>query len=79
MKVAVIVGGSVSSDFKSWYAKDKEKYLFDGDTVHDVYNPIFNYCFFWDGGCFLNLAELEDELPDLDLSTIFVVIEKRLD
>ena len=75
MNLAVIVGGSVSSDFKSWYAKDKEKYLFDGDTVHDVYNPIFNYCFFWDGGCFLNLAELEDELPDLDLDVILYANE----
>ena len=77
MNLAVIVGGSVSSDFKSWYAKDKEKYLFDGDTVHDVYNPIFNYCFFWDDGCFLNLSEWEDELPDLDLDVIVYANERH--
>ncbi len=45
MKVAVAFGGSVSPDFKSWYAKGKEKYLFNGDTIHTVYNPIFNYCY----------------------------------
>ena len=77
MNLAVIVGGSVSSDWKSWYAKDKEKYLFDGDTVHDVYNPIFNYCFFWDDGCFLNLSEWEDELPDLDLDVIVYANERH--
>ena len=77
MNLAVIVGGSVSSDFKSWYAKDKEKYLFDGDTVHDVYNPIFNYCFFWDDGYFLNLSEWEDELPDLDLDVIVYANERH--
>ena len=77
MKVAVAFGGSVSPDFKSWYAKDKEKYLFDGDTHHVVYNPVFNYCFFWDGGCFLNLAELEDELLDLDLDVIIYANERH--
>ena len=77
MKVAVVVGGSVSSDFTSWYAKDKEKYLFDGDTVHDAYNPFFNYCFFWDNGCFLNLEEWEDELPDLDLDVIVYANERH--
>ena len=77
MNLAVIVGGSVSSDWKSWYVKDKEKYLFDGDTVHDVYNPIFNYCFFWDDGCFLNLSEWEDELPDLDLDVIVYANERH--
>ena len=43
MNLAAVVGGSVSSDWKSWYVKDKEKYLFNGDTVHKVYNPFFNY------------------------------------
>jgi hypothetical protein len=77
MKVAVVFGGSVSPDFKSWYAKGKEKYLFDGDTPHIVYNPIFNYCFFWEGGCFLNLVEWEDELPDLDLDIIIYANERH--
>ena len=57
MKLAVMVGGSVSPDFKSFYIKDKEIYLIKEDTKHVVYNPIFNYCYFWEDGCFLNLAE----------------------
>ena len=77
MKVAVAFGGSVSSDFKSWYAKGKEKYLFNGDTPHVVYNPIFNYSFFWENGCFLNLQEWEDELPDLDLDVIVYANERH--
>jgi len=77
MKVAVAFGGSVSPDFKSWYAKGKEKYLFNGDTLHTVYNPIFNYSFFWENGCFLNLQEWEDELPDLDLDVIIYANERH--
>ena len=77
MNLAAVVGGSVSSDWKSWYVKDKEKYLFDVDTVHKVYNPFFNYCFFWDDGCFLNLSEWEDELPDLDLDVIVYANERH--
>ena len=77
MNLAATVGGSVSSDWKSWYVKDKEKYLFDGDTVHETYNPFFNYCLFWDDSCFLNLAEWEDELPDLDLDVIVYANERH--
>ena len=77
MKVAVAFGGSVSPDFKSWYAKGKEKYLFNGDTTHTVYNPIFNYCYFWEDGCFLNIAEWQQEdLPDLDLDVIVYANER---
>ncbi len=76
MNLAAVVGGSVSSDWKSWYVKDKEKYLLT-EIPFIRFTIRFLTIVFWDDGCFLNLSEWEDELPDLDLDVIVYANERH--
>ena len=74
MKICVIFGGAASDNIKSFYVKDGTMYDFKNNKPHifqAAYSPqfttqIWNYCFFDEDGCFLNLAEWEDKLPDFD-------------
>ena len=83
MKLAVIFGGSCV-ELKSFYVKDGTMYDFDKNKEHifhaamspQAVTGVWNYSFFWDNGCFLNLSEWEDELPDLDLDIILYANER---
>ena len=86
MKVAVIFGGtSQNDDLKSFYVKDGTMYDFKYNKPHifqaalspKVVQGVWNYCWFWDDGCFLNLFEYEEELTDLDLDFILYANERH--
>tara|TARA_B100000795_G_scaffold37371_1_gene24622 strand:- start:2886 stop:3902 length:1017 start_codon:yes stop_codon:yes gene_type:complete len=84
MKICVIFGGAASDNIKSFYVKDGTMYDFKNNKPHIfqcAYSPefttqIWNYCFLDEGGCFLNLAEWEDELPDFDFDIIIYANER---
>ena len=84
MKICVIFGGAASDNIKSFYVKDGTMYDFKNHKPHifqAAYSPqfttqIWNYCFFDEGGCFLNLAEWEDKLPDFDFDVIIYANER---
>ena len=84
MKICVIFGGAASDNIKSFYIKDGTMYDFKNHKPHifqAAYSPqfttqIWNYCFFDEGGCFLNLAEWEDKLPDFDFDIIIYANER---
>ena len=78
-------GGAASNNIKSFYVKDGTMYDFENNKPHifqaacspQFATQIWSYCFFYEGGCFLNLAEWEDELPELDLDIIIYANERR--
>ena len=83
MKFALIVD---SCKVGSYLVRDRKAYkLSDPEVPYQFHHSVSNECFigFWGypfvfDGCFINWSEW-NELPDLDLNTIFVVIEKRFD
>lgn len=67
----------------SYYIKDGKSYCYKDDKVLENINCLsdsvtvgmWSYPFIFDG-CFLNWSEWKDDLPDYDLDTIIVAIEK---
>ena len=85
MKICVFFGGAASDNIKSFYVKDGTMYDYKNDKPHVfqcAYSPefttqIWNYCFVGEGGCFLNLAEWEDKLPECDADVIIYANERH--
>jgi len=84
MKICVIFGGAASNNIKSFYVKDGTMYNYQDDKPHifqaayssEFTTQIWNYCFMGEGGCFWNLAEWEDELPEFNPDVIIYANER---
>jgi hypothetical protein len=84
MKICVIFGGAASDNIKSFYVKDGTMYDYKNDKPHifqaayssEFTTQIWNYCFMEEGGCFLNLAEWEDKLPEFNPDVILYANER---
>ena len=85
MKIGLMFGGAASNNIKSFYVKDGTMYDFENNEPHifqaacspQFATQIWSYCFFYEGGCFLNLTEWEDELPDFDFDVIVYANERH--
>ena len=85
MKIGLMFGGAASNNIKSFYVKDGTMYDFENNKPHifqaacspQFATQIWSYCFFYEDGCFLNLAEWEDELPDFDFDVIVYANERH--
>jgi len=85
MKIGLMFGGTASNNIKSFYVKNGTMYDFENNKPYifqAAYSPqfvtqIWSYCFFYEGGCFLNLSEWEDKLPDFDFDVIVYANERH--
>ena len=94
MKLALMFGGTASENIPSFYVKNGTMYDFKHNKPHifeaalspQFVTQIWNFCFFYKDGVFLNLADwdatspnsakLGDELPDFDFDVIVYANER---
>ena len=85
MKLGLMFGGAATDNIPSFYVKNGTMYDFKHNKPHifeaamspQFVTQIWSYCFFYEDGCFLNLKEWEEELPDFDFDVIVYANERH--